>query len=62
MLFEEMEERVIERSEELQKLVNLMVGREVRMAELKRVTQKLRQQLINAGQEPNTNDPLLDGL
>ncbi|MBW2005178.1 MAG: hypothetical protein JRI72_11330 [Deltaproteobacteria bacterium] len=42
---EHLEELVRERTDELQKMVNLMAGREVRMAELKEVIQKLRAQL-----------------
>ena len=55
----EMERRVQERTEELQSFVNLTAGREVRMAELKRVIVKLRAQLENAGITPIANDPLL---
>ena len=56
---EELEERVRERTENLTTLVNAMSGREVRMANLKKVIEKLRQQLFDAGIEPVTNDPLL---
>jgi PAS domain S-box-containing protein len=38
----ELEERVRERTDELQRLVNLMAGREIRMAELKAEIRKLR--------------------
>ncbi len=53
-----LEQRVEERTRELQKLVNAMAGREVRMAELKQVIQKLRRQLMDAGQHPTADDPL----
>ncbi len=58
----ELEQRVLERTDELQTLVNLMAGREVRMAELKKVIRKLRAQLEKAGLKPAANDPLLDDL
>ena len=41
--------------------VNLMAGREVRMAELKGVIRKLRAQLEEAGLTPVADDPLLAG-
>jgi len=53
-----LESRVKERTEELEKLVDLMAGREVRMAELKRVIKKLRQQIFDLGVEPIADDPL----
>ncbi len=53
-----LEERVEDRTAELKNMVDLMVGREVRMAELKRVIKKLRDQLIEAGIEPSADDPL----
>ncbi|MBT3391403.1 MAG: GAF domain-containing protein, partial [Chloroflexi bacterium] len=56
----ELEKRVAERTKELQTLVNLMAGREVRMAELKKTIKKLRKQLVDAGMEPIANDPLLE--
>ena len=56
---EHLEEMVEERTAELQRLVDLMVGREVRMAELKEVIEKLRAQLEREGLEPVANDPLL---
>jgi PAS domain S-box-containing protein len=43
---------------ELQKMVNLMAGRELRMAELKETIQKLRTQLESAGMTPVADDPL----
>ncbi len=42
----------------LQIVVNATAGREVRMAELKKVIKKLRAQLMEAGLEPVANDPL----
>ncbi|MBC8505364.1 MAG: PAS domain S-box protein [Anaerolineales bacterium] len=54
-----LEERVTERTEDLQKMVNLMAGREVRMAELKKAIKQLRTQLGEAGLEPVTDDPLI---
>jgi PAS domain S-box-containing protein len=53
-----LEKRVEERTEELQILINSMVGREVRMAELKKVIKILRNQLIKIGVEPIADDPL----
>ena len=53
-----MEKHVQERTEELQKIVNLTANREIRMAELKRVIAKLRTQLIEADQVPIADDPL----
>jgi len=58
----EMEKRIQERTEELQKFVDLTAGREIRMMELKRVIEKLRIQLEEVGQTPVTNDPLIDAL
>ncbi len=51
-------ELVEKRTVELRKMVNLMAGREVRMAELKEVTKKLRAQLEEAGMTPVADDPL----
>ncbi|RME80037.1 MAG: PAS domain S-box protein [Caldilineae bacterium] len=59
---EELEERVNERTEEMRRLVDLMAGREIRMAELKGVIAKLRAQLKAAGLEPVADDPLKAGL
>jgi len=56
---EELEARVRERTAELRNVVNLMAGREVRMAELKEVIRQLRAQLKEAGLEPIADDPLL---
>ncbi len=53
-----LESLVRERTDQLQRMVNLMAGREVRMAELKEVIKKLRNQLIQAGLEPVADDPL----
>ena len=53
-----LEIRVGRRTAELQELVELMVGREVRMAELKTVVKELRAQLEEAGLEPVADDPL----
>jgi len=55
---EHLEELVKERTAELRKTVNLMAGREVRMAELKEVLRKLRAQLESAGLTPVADDPL----
>jgi PAS domain S-box-containing protein len=55
---EHLEELVRERTTELQKMVNLMAGREVRMAELKNSIKKLRTQLEEAGMTPVADDPL----
>ncbi|MGC9400217.1 MAG: PAS domain-containing protein [Anaerolineae bacterium] len=56
----ELEERIRERTAEMQKMVNLMSGREIRMAELKNVIRRLRRQLQEAGLEPVADDPLLE--
>ena len=55
------EEEVKKRSAELRKMVNLMAGREVRMAELKGVIRQLRAQLGEADLTPVADDPLLAG-
>jgi|GEM_PF-1706710 len=57
---EKLEERVRDRTAELQIMVNAMSGREVRMAGLKKAIQKLREQLIQADIKPAANDPLLE--
>ncbi len=54
-----LEMRVKERTAELQTLVNAIAGREVRMAELKQVVRKLRKQLLDIGEQPVADDPLL---
>ncbi len=56
---EHLEELVRERTAELRRTVNLMAGREVRMAELKGVIRQLRAQLEEAGLTPVADDPLL---
>jgi CheY-like chemotaxis protein len=58
---EHLEKLVRERTDELQKMVNLMAGREVRMAELKKVIEKLRAQLEEAEMTPVADDPLKEG-
>ncbi len=58
---EHLEELVRERTAELRRIVNLMAGREVRMAELKDVIRQLRAQLEEAGLVPVADDPLLAG-
>ncbi|MFZ5917277.1 MAG: hypothetical protein ACOYZ7_10110 [Chloroflexota bacterium] len=52
------EQEVQQQAAELRKMVNLMAGREVRMAELKDVIRQLRAQLEKAGLAPAANDPL----
>ena len=54
----EMEKRVRARTDELQRFVNLTAGREIRMAELKKVVRDLRTQIENAGMNPVADDPL----
>jgi len=56
---EHLEEMVEDRTAELRRMVNLMAGREVRMAELKEVIRTLRGQLMEAGLRPGADDPLL---
>ena len=53
-----LEDMVQKRTAELQKTINLMAGREVRMAELKEVIRKLHAQLEEAGLTPVADDPL----
>jgi PAS domain S-box-containing protein len=55
----ELEQRVTDRTAEMRRIVNLMAGREVRMAELKGVIHQLRDQLARAGLRPVADDPLL---
>jgi len=57
---EELEKRVRQRTDELQRTVNLMAGRELRIAELRETIKTLRSQLQRAGLVPVANDPLLD--
>ena len=54
-----LEKKVRERTEKLNTIIKAMSGREVRMAELKRVIKKLRKQLLDADMTPVANDPLL---
>lgn len=57
-----LEERIEERTHELRVILNAMAGREVRMAELKKVIKRLRAQLAELGITPIADDPLyLDG-
>ena len=56
----DLEKRIRERTAELQGFVNLMAGREVRMAELKSLIKLLRAQLQAAGLKPAADDPLTD--
>lgn len=56
---DELEQRVRRRTDELQRMVNLMAGRELRIAELKRTIKQLHAQLLHAGLTPVANDPLL---
>ena len=55
-----LEEMVRERTDELQTMVNAMAGREIRMAELKKVIEKLHAQLEETGLTPVADDPLLE--
>ena len=54
----QLENRVEERTAELLTTINLMAGREVRMAELKKVIKKLRHQIKEADMTPVADDPL----
>ncbi len=54
----EAEDALKKNTAELRKMVNLMAGREVRMAELKEVIQKLRAQLEETGLTPVADDPM----
>ncbi len=56
-----LEEQVLERTEKLRKTINLMAGRENRMAELKVAIRKLRLQLEEAGMKPVADDPMMAG-
>lgn len=53
----ELEARVADRTAELRKAVDLMAGREIRMAELKEEIRALRRQLEAAGIEPAPGHP-----
>jgi len=54
-----LEELVHDRTAELRKAINLMAGREVRMADLKGVIRELRAQLEEAGLRPVASDRFL---
>ncbi len=55
------EDKMEKRSEELRTMVNVMAGRENRMAELKETITKLRAQLEDEGMTPVADDPLIEG-
>ena len=55
-----LESNIQDRTKELTKMVDHMAGREIRMAELKDVIDKLQQQLKDHGIEPAAQDPLKD--
>jgi len=55
---ENLQRLVEERTAELREMVNLMAGREIRMAELKEVIRQLHTQLEDAGLTPVADDPL----
>jgi len=55
---ETLETSIEERTQELSKMVDHMTGRELRMAELKDVIDRLRDQLINNNLDPEAQDPL----
>ncbi len=55
---ETLETSIEERTQELSKMVDHMAGRELRMAELKDVIDRLRDQLINNDLDPEAQDPL----
>ncbi len=59
-LVEDRTEELHAKMEERQELFDLMVGREVRMAELKTAIKELREQLKDNGLEPVSSDPFLD--
>lgn len=54
----DLDQRVAERTSELQRFINVMAGREIRMAELKQVVRALRRHLLDAGLQPVADDPL----
>ncbi len=54
----ELVEKVRERTQELQQMVNLMAGREIRMIELKGIIRQLREQIRELGAVPVAKDPL----
>jgi len=55
-----LESNIKDRTKELTKMVDHMAGREIRMAELKDVIDKLMQQLKDLGIKPAIQDPLKD--
>jgi len=55
-----LESNIKDRTKELTKMVDHMTGREIRMAELKDVIDKLQKQLIDHNIEPAVQDPLKD--
>ncbi len=55
-----LESNIKDRTKELTKMVDHMAGREIRMAELKDVIDKLQKQLIDHNIEPAVQDPLKD--
>jgi len=57
-----LESRIEKRTEELTKMVDHMAGREMRMAELKKVIEQLRQQLLENNIDPAAQDPLKDWM
>ena len=57
----ELEQRLEEQNREYRRLIDLMTGREIRMAELKEVIRRLRAQLLEAGLTPVADDPLRAG-
>ncbi|MCJ7801895.1 MAG: PAS domain-containing protein, partial [Candidatus Marinimicrobia bacterium] len=61
-LNENLEKRVDERTHDLQKTINLMAGREVRMVDLKNVIKKLHTQLESAGLKPEAVDPIINSV
>ncbi len=57
-LVEQRTKELQEQMEEQRKILILMAGREVRMADLKKVIKKLRKQLLDNGIHPFADDPL----
>ena len=60
--YDTLEERVEDRTNDLSLMLDSMAGREVRMAELKKVIKKLRAQLKDAGFSPIADDPLNEDI
>lgn len=54
----DLEGLVRERTNDLQRVVNLMAGRELRIKELKDVIDQLREQILSLGHKPVADDPL----